>query len=153
MITGKLKDIARYKGLHKNLDTAIDYVLNNDLLALEKGKYEIDGDNVYLNRDTYVAKDESECFFETHNNYLDLQIVLSGKEYFGYTDITDAGLVVTDAYNPTKDVTKYKVDALNRCLVVLENGGFAIVFPEDAHLPKLKINDEKVEKVVIKIKL
>ncbi len=153
MITGKLKDIARYKGLSKNLDTAIDFVLNNDLLSLENGKYEINGKEVYLNRDSYVAKEEKDCFFETHKNYLDLQIVLKGKEYFGYTDITDPGLVVTDPYNEQKDVTKYKVDAENKCLVVLENGGFAIVYPEDAHLPKLKINDEKVEKVVVKIKL
>lgn len=152
MITGKIKDLARYKGLSKNIDTAIDYVLNNDLLALAKGKYEIDGKEVFLNRDTYVAKEEKDCFFETHKNYIDLQIVLKGKEYFGYTDITDKGLVVTDEYNPEKDVCKYKTCADNKCLVVLEEG-FALVYPEDAHLPKLKINDEIVEKVVIKIKL
>ena len=34
MIVGKLRDLARYKGISKNIDTAIDYVLNNDLLAL-----------------------------------------------------------------------------------------------------------------------
>ena len=55
MIIGKLKNISRYKGISKNIDTAIDYILNNDLLALPKGKTIIDGDNVYVNRDTYVA--------------------------------------------------------------------------------------------------
>ena len=29
-----------------------------------------------------------ECFFENHEHYLDLQIVLEGKELFGYTDIS-----------------------------------------------------------------
>ena len=38
MIIGKLKNISRYKGISKNIDTAIDYILNNDLLALPKGK-------------------------------------------------------------------------------------------------------------------
>ncbi len=54
MIIGKLRDLKRYKGISKNIDTAIDYVLNHDLLTLPKGKTEIDGKNVYVNRDTYV---------------------------------------------------------------------------------------------------
>ena len=51
-------------------------VLNNDLLALPKGKTIVDGDNVFINRDTYVAKPLEECFYENHENYMDLQIVL-----------------------------------------------------------------------------
>ena len=43
MIIGKLKDLQRYKGLTENIDIAIDYVLNNDLLSLEKGTYVIKG--------------------------------------------------------------------------------------------------------------
>ena len=83
MIVAKLRDIKRYKGISKNIDTAIDFVLNNDLMALPKGKTEIDGKNVYVNRDTYVAIPLEECYFETPEHYLDLQIVLKGKELFG----------------------------------------------------------------------
>lgn len=43
MIVGNLKEIARYKGISKNIDTAIDFVLNNDLINLPIGKSEIDG--------------------------------------------------------------------------------------------------------------
>ncbi len=152
MIVGKLKDIAHYKGLSKNIDTAIDFVLNNDLLALPKGKTEIDGNNVYVNRDTYVARPLEECYFEGHNNYLDMQIVLKGKEGFGYTHISDPGLVQTTPYNDAKDVTKYQNKALNEIYVTLEEG-FALVFPEDIHLAKLDVDGQTVEKAVIKIKL
>jgi YhcH/YjgK/YiaL family protein len=72
MIVGKLEHIERYKGLDENLDKAIDYILNNDLMALPKGKTIVDGDNVYINRDTYVAKDLKDCFFERHRYYLDM---------------------------------------------------------------------------------
>ena len=48
MIVGKLVDLYRYKGIAKNIDTAIDYVLNNDLMALPKGKTIVDGDNIIL---------------------------------------------------------------------------------------------------------
>ncbi|MDE7100643.1 MAG: YhcH/YjgK/YiaL family protein, partial [Anaeroplasmataceae bacterium] len=88
MIVAKLRDIKRYKGISKNIDTAIDYILTHDLMALPKGKTIIDGDKVYVNRDTYVARPLEECFFENHEHYLDLQIVLKGQEIFGYTDIT-----------------------------------------------------------------
>ena len=83
MIVGKLCDLYRYKGIAKNIDTAIDYILTHDLLALPKGKTVVDGTNVYINRDTYIAKPLEECFFENHENYIDIQIVLKGKEIIG----------------------------------------------------------------------
>ena len=151
MIIGKLRDLKRYKGISKNIDTAIDYVLNHDLLTLPKGKTEIDGKNVYVNRDTYVAKPLDECFFENHEHYLDLQIVLKGKELFGFTDISNPSLQVTTPYNSDKDVTKYSA-AKDTIYFTLEEG-FALVFKEDIHLAKCKVNDEIVEKAVIKIRI
>lgn len=151
MIVGKLRDIKRYKGLHKNIDTAIDFVLNNDLMALPKGKTMIDGNDVYVNRDTYVARPLEECFFENHEHYLDLQIVLKGKELFGFTDISNPSLQVTTPYNIDKDVTKYSASK-DTVYFVLEEG-FALVFKEDIHLAKAKVDDELVDKAVIKIKI
>lgn len=150
MIVAKLRDIARYKGISKNIDTAIDFVLNNDLMALPKGKTLIDGTNVYANRDTYVARPKEECFFENHEHYLDLQIVLKGQEVFGYTDISNQTLEVTTPYNTEKDVTKYSVKEGATYFVLDES--FALVFKEDIHLAKCKANEDIVEKVVIKIK-
>lgn len=150
MIVGKLKYLYRYKGIAKNIDTAIDYVLNNDLLSLAPGKYLIDGNNVILNRDTYVAKPLEDCFFENHENYMDLQIVLKGKEVFAYTDISNPTLKVTTPYNDVKDVTKYSCEG--GVFFTLEEG-FALVYTEDVHLAKCKADDEIVEKAVIKIKI
>lgn len=149
MIVGKLKDLKRYKGIHPNIDEAIDYVLNNDLKALPKGKTVV-SENVYINRDTYVAKPLEECFFENHEPYLDLQIVLEGKELFGYTDISNPSLKVTTPYNTEKDVTKYS--ATEDTIYITLEEGFALVFNEDIHLAKAKVNDELVEKAVVKIK-
>lgn len=150
MIVGKLKYLYRYKGICKNIDTAIDYVINNDLLSLPKGKTEIDGKNVFVNRDTYIAKPLKDCFYENHENYLDLQIVLKGKEGFGYTDISNPSIKVTTPYDSEKDVTKYSAE--NGVFFTLEEG-FALVYPEDVHLAKLDIDGNVVEKAVIKIKI
>ena len=150
MIIGKLKDLKRYKGIHPNIDDAIDYVLNNDLLALPKGKT-IVNENVFVNRDTYVANPIEKCFFENHEHYLDLQIVLKGKELFGYTDISNPTLQVTTPYNEEKDVTKYT--ATEDTIYIVLDEGFALVFNEDIHLAKCKVNDEIVEKAVVKIRI
>ena len=152
MIIGKLSDLYRYKGISKNIDTAIDYVLNNDILALPKGKTIIDGDNVFLNRDTYIAKDLEDCFFENHEKYIDLQIVLKGKELFAYTHITNDTLRIKDEYNQEKDVRKFENDPKGALFFELEDG-FALVYTEDVHLAKCKANNELVEKAVIKIKI
>ena len=149
MIVGKLKDLKRYKGIHPNIDEAFDYVLNIDLKALPMGKTVV-SENVYINRDTYVAKPLEECFFENHEHYLDLQIVLEGKELFGYTDISNPSLKVTTPYNTEKDVTKYS--ATEDTIYITLEEGFALVFNEDIHLAKAKVNDELVEKAVVKIK-
>ncbi|MBQ9520446.1 MAG: YhcH/YjgK/YiaL family protein [Acholeplasmatales bacterium] len=152
MIVGKLVDLYRYKGISKNIDTAIDYIQNNDLMALPKGKTIVDGDNVYINRDTYVARPLEECFFENHEKYIDIQIVLKGQEVIGYTHITNPDLKVTTPYNPDKDVTKYNYNPKGAVFFTLEEG-FALVYTEDAHLAKCKANDEIVEKVVVKVKI
>ena len=149
MIVGKLKDLKRYKGIHPNIDEAIEYVISNNLLELPKGKT-IVSENVFVNRDTYIANPLEKCFFENHENYLDLQIVLKGKELFGYTDISNPSLEVTVPYNPEKDVTKYSATK-DTVFITLEEG-FALVFNEDIHLAKAKVDDELVEKAVVKIK-
>lgn len=159
MIVGKLKDIYRYKGISKNIDTTIDYILEkgiDGLLALPKGKTEIDGTNVYVNRDTYVAKDKKDTFFENHQNYMDLQVVLKGNEYFAYTDISNPELKVTTEYNPEKDVTKYNagdVDSVKNSQWFVLNEGYALVYTEDVHLAKCDVDGGIVEKTVFKIKI
>ena len=152
MIVGKLVDLYRYKGISKNIDTAINFIETHDLLALPKGKTVVDGDNVFINRDTYVARPLEECFFENHENYMDMQIVMKGQEVIGYTHITNPDLKVTTPYNPDKDVTKYNYDPKGAVFFTLEEG-FALVYTEDVHLAKCKADDEIVEKAVIKIKI
>ena len=49
MIVGKIKDIEMYKGLSKNLDTAIDSIKRGDYKNGTLGRNEIDGDKVFFN--------------------------------------------------------------------------------------------------------
>ena len=53
MICDALEHLNRYRGLHRNLDTAIDYLtayhVARDLYDLPLGRTEVDGENVFIN--------------------------------------------------------------------------------------------------------
>ena len=53
MIYTKRQHLARYLGQCESLDTAIRHLLSTDLAQLSKGRNEIDGDQVFVNRFDY----------------------------------------------------------------------------------------------------
>ena len=50
----------------------------------EEGKYEVDGDNIFIKVLSYDTKaDLAECRTEAHNAYIDIQVTLAGVEGIG----------------------------------------------------------------------
>lgn len=146
MILDNISNIKKYKGIHKGLDKAIDYILSNDISNVEAGKQIIDGDNLYFISQEYDTKTYEDGKLEAHKKYIDIQYVISGEEYIGYNNISD--LKVTTDYIEEKDVTFYEKDCdMHR----LSTGDFAIYFINDAHMPGVNDKTEKVKKVVFKI--
>mgnify|MGYP003275980416 FL=1 len=147
MIVGKLKDLKRYTGLNQNLDKAIDYICSANLYDLKLGKNYIDNENIFINRFNYIGQKEVDCFFEGHKNYLDIHIILNGKEKLGYSDISELNQV--SKYDLENDFIKFEGPIKN--YIDLKAGDFVITFPEDIHMPKISINDETIEKIVCKV--
>ena len=79
MIVDSFDYIACYKGLHPNLDKAIDWLNSHTLDALENGKTIIDGENVFVNVMDADLRDADGAAFEYHRRYADLQIDLTGQ--------------------------------------------------------------------------
>ena len=148
MIVGKIKDLKKYLGLSKQIDQAIDYVLSTDLLSLEIGRYEVSSD-VIVNRQEYYGK--LDPFAESHRDFIDLQIVLKGKEKMGYADISNPTLKVMEEYDSKIDLAKFYVD--DECYYLMTESSFALIFPEDVHRPGMKVDDELIQKVVLKIRV
>ena len=149
MIIGKLKELHHYLNLHPNLDTAIHALSTLDLETLPMGKTIIDKDNVFINRFDYVGLDLKDCFFEGHRHYLDIHIVLGGKEHIGYANIKD--LQAITEYNEADDFTKYEGDIATYCQC--QKGDFIVTFPEDIHMPKISSTHEAIRKCVVKVKV
>ena len=88
MIFDKISNAGLYKGMHPNLDTAIDFMLTQDLEALPLGKTAIDGDRVFINKMEALAAPADEKLFEVHHKYMDIQIDVSGRETIQTGDST-----------------------------------------------------------------
>lgn len=152
MIFDQAKNLDYYKSLGKGdrYAKAAAWLQNTDLASIENGKYEIDGKDVYANVMSYTTLPWEDAKYEAHENYTDIQYMISGTEILTYAPI-DA-LNVKVPYNPDKDVVLY--DNANPGLKVVVNGGeFMIFAPQDGHKPKAcNGTPSEVKKVVVKIR-
>lgn len=98
---------------HRNkqrYDQAFAFLKKNNLMELTVGDHELDGRNVFVKVSAYNSKNGEETFFETHRNYTDIQLVLSGTENIGSAD--SAGITEKTPYDKEKDIQFYKVNNL-----------------------------------------
>ena len=84
MICDTLDQLHLYKGFHKNLDTAIEFLAAHPLDTLPLGRTEVDGDEVFINVMDADLKPHTGSHAEYHRLYADLQIDLTGGEGWGY---------------------------------------------------------------------
>jgi YhcH/YjgK/YiaL family protein len=153
MINGLLTTLKDYKGMHQGLDVAIDYLLSHDLNALPVGKTIVDDAlDITINKLVYVGKEMGNAFPEEHAHHLDMQIVLKGHEiaYFDYLKEEYYSHIHTP-YNEEKDVIKFDVDL--RHMVIMDQENFTLFTPSDVHLPSIKIDDNEITKLVIKVRI
>ncbi len=81
MITDEIRNIGRYRGLHPNLDRAIDWLASVNAQDLLPGDHPIDGKNAFANVADNLLQPKKPAF-EAHDRYADIQAILSGEERF-----------------------------------------------------------------------
>lgn len=149
MIIDKLSNSMFYPRLSQRIDKAFSYLKSTDFNLLPPGKYEIDDDNVFAIVAEYQTKDESEGKPESHKKYIDVQYVVKGCELIGYAPFGNQEII--DKYNEDNDIIFYKAEC---SFIKLDEEMFAIFFPDDVHLPGIKVNEKSyVKKVVVKVKV
>lgn len=125
----------------------VEKLLNEDV---ENGSHDL-GDGVFVNVMTYETKKRSDALFEAHKKYIDIQIMIDGCEIISvepietmhrYECVMPFGDGDTELYAVNSDCVDY----------VLNRGDFVILYPEDAHMPCICIEEPKtVKKAVIKV--
>ena len=147
MIYTRMKYIEAYRGISANLDKAIDYLINTDLKNLIMGRNEIDGDRVYVNRFDYQTIPIEETAFEAHERYLDIHLIISGRERIGISDMANMTAFSKDILNDGIDC-KGEIEQL----INMEPGDVLIAFPHDAHMVKIESQGScLVQKAVVKV--
>lgn len=149
MIFDSVDNLYKYKGIYHNLDIAIDYVLSNNILQMDVGRYDISGNDIYMNVTQNNLQKESDCIFEVHQKYLDLHIEIDGREKIKFASYCDDGSIVRE-YDEMNDYALLK--AIGNASCDLDNKHFAICMLGEPHMPCLKLDDDTyVKKAVLKI--
>ncbi|MDO4160192.1 MAG: YhcH/YjgK/YiaL family protein [Prevotellaceae bacterium] len=145
MIIDTIENLGKYESLNPLFKEVVDFIAKNDLNALETGKHEIKGKDLFVNIQIAKGKTKETALMETHKNMIDIQIPLDAEETYGYSPLCDLPEV---EYNDVKDVSKYEVAA--ESYVTCKPGEFAMFFPQDGHTPCISDKPE-FKKAVFKI--
>jgi len=151
MIVDRIENARLYVPLHKQFKKAFAVLVDPTLDKKADGRYSVDGDDVYYMVQHYTTKPVDQARFESHQKYIDIQVLLAGQELLGY--VPTSGLEVTVPYDESKDIMFYRAGTMT-AQVRLEPALFCILFPQDAHLPSCQITcPAEVHKVVFKIRV
>ena len=151
MIKNSLKYTKIYENLSENMKIGLEYLKNNDLTNVENGKYQIKGDEVYINIQDYNSKPLNDGKWEAHRKYADIQFIIKGEEKIGVGDISE--FETSEKYDSERDLEFLRTKEAQDFLTVKEND-FVILYPQDVHMPQICINKPSyVKKAVVKVLL
>jgi len=140
-----------FKFIDERIKKVLSFAEKNDFKALEDNIYEINGKNLFYILSSYKTSEKiSEKYAEIHKKYIDVQILLYGKEKFGYCDISSVKKVYKE-YDENKDIELYSA-VEDEDFFVLKPNMFAVFFPEDIHRPGLSAGiPRNVRKIIFKL--
>jgi len=131
-------------------DKAFKFLQEENLTELPKGRYELEGADLFVNVDEYITKNEEDALFEAHRKYADIQYVVTGEEQIGVVPLEKTS--VTEPYNDEKDIVFLYTTEVNYRPATPEQ--FFVFFPENAHRPCVKTGDNAlVRKIVVKVRI
>ena len=149
MILAKNDTAQYYKGIHPNLDTALELISDDFLATLGTERVDIIPGKVWCTAFGYDTIPDEESFFEAHEKFLDIHIMLSGSERVEIASPKNLEVFRSEAEN---DFWGYR--GKGDYSLILSPGSFLVVFPDDAHKIKMQIGkSERVCKAVFKVKI
>jgi len=150
MIVSDLENICRQAVMSPGIEKAADFLRRPGIAALPDGRYEIDGEMVFAIVQRYRTAAAAAPRFEAHRKYIDLQFIAVGAEVIGWAPV---GLMaVTEPYDAAKDICFGAAPAGESAAVRIGAGQLALLYPEDAHAPRLAAGEPcQVTKIVVKI--
>jgi len=146
MIADALRNAHLYRVLSPRIALALDFLCSSDLAGAGVGTVEIEGAHIYALFQEYETLSLPQGAWEAHRQYVDLQCVVAGTERVGYANVSR---LAPGVYDPIRDVLPLSGEGE---FLTLGPGDFMLLFPEDAHMPRIATGaPATVRKVVVKI--
>ena len=146
MIVDSIKNAELYYSLSPRIKEAFDWLAKTNVSALEAGRHDIDGDNLFVNVMDVELKLREAAALEVHDRYIDIQIMVGETEEYGWSERCDCHSP-REEFNRERDV-QFFTD-VPQMFFSLNERQFAIFFPEDAHAPML--GEGAVRKLIFKL--
>ena len=150
MVFGNISDLKDFSWLEEGVQKAFEYAKTHDLLSYEKGRHDIDGENLFVNIVEYETTAPENRFWEAHREYLDLHFMLRGPEQI---DVNFIQNLRQEEYVPKDDFLPLFGDPNSS--VVLNEGDFLLAYPADAHRTAVAVDGKPavIKKAIFKIKI
>lgn len=146
MIVCPYKDLGRYAPVIPGLEEAMKAI--DAITEWTPGTVPLsDGNRILVQEGVTKAKEEELC--EAHRKYLDVQYIVEGEETVGWAPLET--LTLEGEFNTEKDIGRYAgpVDCMR-----IGAGYCYVVFPEDAHMPGIHLDQPHAfKKMVMKLKV
>ena len=147
MIFDEITHFHRYTPLNKSLKNYFEFLMSRDFALDNPQTYKIGTEGIYAILQEYTPKKKADKSIESHHKYIDIQFMVEGKEYLGYAYKKN---LKSSGYDKEHDTEILTGDIT---LLPFHKNYFAILFPEDAHMPGVKSSGstKTVKKIVIKV--
>ena len=155
MIIDSLDRLSEYAAVHPRFPRAFAYL--QELLASNApdGKHVLEGtekpEEIFVKLMTGDVEPKEVARAETHDLYIDVQVILSGEELMSVPTVVPA---VSVPYNAAKEYTLYENVSFDQCHnLLMKEGSFVIFFAKEFHAPSMAAGDHPttVRKAVLKV--
>jgi len=149
MILGRISELTHQTGIAPQLLAIIKQALALHPETLTAGRHEIDGDAIFMNVMTFETAEPQSKRYEQHQEYLDIQLLLSGQERIDFGP--KGAAIEPDIYHEDDDYLL--CDTVTPCQTLhMQPGMFAIFLPGEPHKPGcISDSSQTISKVVIKV--
>ncbi len=135
--------------LNQDIKKCLDYLKLNEVANYEKGTYNIDGDDFFVNVIEYETCKPEERFWEAHIDYIDVHVVFKGKEIIATNFIQN---LEQGEYQKEGDFLP--LEGTYKSNILLEEDDFLVCYPEDGHMTAIAVEEKEfVKKAVFKVKI
>ena len=145
MILDVISNLENYRQLFPRFEAYQEYLTKmNELL---EGKYDL-GEGEFFSIMSGETRELESAQYEFHQKYLDLQIMLEGSEFMQWQNLDKVDQLNFDAESDIGFGTGPGT------LIEIPQNSFYIVYPQDAHMPGLHVEEPaQFKKAVFKVKV